>query len=473
MATKKTAPIGPLLGEVSQPDTVAERQRFGGELLARSSDEVLRTHGGGDLALYDRLLTDGQVHSVFGQRRAATISRPWVVEPGGSTPLDIAAADDLRSQLKSVEFDRVSSHLLLAIIHGFSLAECIWTLRGSRIVLSRMKTRKARRFGFSASGALLMLRPEMRPMPPRKFWVWRFGGDDDDRNGRGLGEPLYWPVWFKRNALRFWSIWLERNASPTPVAKGPAGMNPIDEAKLLELLGHVTNGGRIVIPKHVEIAFLESARQAGGDYQAFVDYWDAQITKILMSQTMTTEDGASLSQAKVHQDVGQSVTASDADLLCESFTRGPATWLTEWNFPGAKVPLVYRDTTDEEDLNTHSERDLKLSQMGYRPTAKRIAEVYGDGYELAPAPAPQAAPANFAEPKTLPEVEPTAEDLGGDWREALGAEVDEIDNLLKSASSLEEARDRLGELMKREPKALTESIARRRFAARIIGEGER
>jgi hypothetical protein len=71
---------------------------------------------------------------------------------------------------------------------------------------------------------------------------------------------------------------------------------------------------------------------------------------------MTTDDGSSRSQAEVHKGVADWVVKSDADLLCESFNRGPVAWLTEWNFPGAQPPRVWRHTEPAENLQARAER---------------------------------------------------------------------------------------------------------------------
>ena len=56
-------------------------------------------------------------------------------------------------------------------------------------------------------------------------------------------------------------------------------------------------------------------------------------------------------KADVQNSVRQELIKADADLLCESFNRGPARWLTEWNYPGAASPRVFRLTEPEEDLS--------------------------------------------------------------------------------------------------------------------------
>lgn len=372
----------PIIGEVAAEysATELERARFTDE-VAPQRDEVLRLHGSGDLRLYERLLRDDQVQSTFQQRRTAVIANPWQVDAGGDAPIDEEAADDLREQLNQVSFDRITMKMLAGLMYGYGVGELMYRIERTRVVLDDILVRKARRFRFGIDRGLIMVDPEQRRMPERKFWVYRCGADDDDNPyGQGLGHWLYWPVWFKRNAEKFWSLWLEKNAAPTPVAKGPPGMTRAQEDELLDILAAITQGGRVVIPKNIELALLEAARESGVSYDTFVDHWNAAISKVVLSQTMTTDDGSSLAQAKVHGKVALKVIGTDSDLITESFSKGPGRWLTEWNYPGAKPPIVYRLYEEPEDLEARAKRDEVVTRMGYRPTPEYIAETYGDGF---------------------------------------------------------------------------------------------
>ena len=110
---------------------------------------------------------------------------------------------------------------------------------------------------------------------------------------------------------------------------------------------------------------------------------------VVLSQTMTSEDGSSQSQAEVHMEVRKELVRADAHLICDSFNRGPVTWLTEWNFPGAAIPKVRRVMDDPPDTSALAQRDHRIRQMGYRPTKAYVERVYGIEVEDAPMPAPQ------------------------------------------------------------------------------------
>jgi hypothetical protein len=197
---------------------------------------------------------------------------------------------------------------------------------------------------------------------------------------------------------------------------------------------------------------------------------------------MTTDNGSSRSQAEVHSDVALTVIKSDADMLCESFNAGPAVWLTEWNYPGAKAPKVWRRIVDPVDLTAQAARDKVLYDMGYEPTEDYVTETYGAGFtkrksETQPgdtAPGDGAQGADFAEPGAQvigPGADAVEQAIGGDeWRRLLGPEVEAIEELTRDAGSLDALRDRLGEYAKRKPDAVVDSLARVMFAANMAGQ---
>jgi phage gp29-like protein len=485
-------PAKPAVGEVgAEVGEAADASIFVGE-LRKPRDAVLNEYGQSNPAFYEGLLRDDQVYSTFQQRRTAAVAKEWRVEPGGEDPRDVEAADDLRGQLKRIAWDRTTYKMLAGLMYGFGVGECMFGIDGTRVTLDAIKVRRSARFRFDKDSKLRLItqaQPEGILMPEAKFWIFSAGADDDDDPyGCGLGHWLYWPVWFKRNAIKWWSQFLEHFSQPVPWAQFPAGTSDEDRKKLLALLSAVRGGGKIVVPHGIDIQLLQALQDSGGSFDTFSGRMDAAIAKIVLSQTMTTDNGSSRAQATVHEGVAEDIVKSDVDLICESFMQGPARWLTSWNHPGAAVPLVYRDCDEPADLNTTADRDQKLIGVGYRPTPERIKDVYGDGYEPVASPASPAPPAasgaatggvpgtaaasvNLAEPAPLAPVSAQLDELLGEerWREIIGPEVDALDQLVGDASSLEAIRDRLGELALTEPGKLADGLARMMFAARIAG----
>lgn len=455
-------------------------------------DEVLADHGQNDPTFYERLRRDEQVQSTFSRRRLSVIAREWRVEPGGDAPLDLEAARHLQAQLDGLSWDRITYRMLGGLWSGYGIGECMFRVVDNAgrfpggwdklVELHTVKVRRSGRFRFSNGGELRLLHSKSPTggvtMPERKFWVFTCGVDDDDEPyGLGLGHYCYWPIWLKRQATKFWAVFLERFSLPLPHAQVPAGTEDEDREKLRDALDAFVAGGRLVTSKGITVELIQAAKDSGGDFERFILLWNAAISKIILTQTMTTDDAATRAGGEVHMKGETVVVKSDADLHDESFAAGPAAWLTEWNFPGAKTPKVYRVFEEEEDLSARADRDLKLQQLGWKLNADAFADVYGTGYEPAPAPAaPHAAPGpdapSFAESEgVLGDVDAAIEGMLADegWRPVLGPELDAITSLATDAGSLEELRDRLGELMQRKPAELTEALSRAIFAARLSG----
>jgi phage gp29-like protein len=455
-------PPRPDFGELAAAGDANDTTGWLVDELAAPRDEILRTRGGGNLDIYERLRRDDQVASCWQQRTRGAIAREWFVEPGGTSSQDEAAADFLRQQLQSVNFDRVTAKMMNGVFYGYAVGECLYRANGGRIELAGIKVRRAKRFRWGRDGSLRLLRPDKprgEAMPPNKFWAFSAGAeDDDDLYGLGLGHFLYWPVWFKRNGLKFWALYLEKFAMPTAVGVLPGGSGPEERRKLLAALKAITGDSAVVLPQGVDAKLMEATRQSGGDYEVFYGLMDAAIAKIILSQTMTTDNGSSLSQAQVHADVKMEVVKSDNDLICESFNVGPAAWLTAWNFPGAAVPRVWRDHSEPEDMKVRAERDEKVYGMGYEPTPEYVTETYGAGWVKRPAGSP-AQTVNDIGPLAPAvndgQVASFAEEIDGDAADQLTPQlaqtaqpavdglVAELKGLIDSADSLEAVRELL------------------------------
>ncbi len=133
---------------------------------------------------------------------------------------------------------------------------------------------------------------------------------------------------------------------PTAAAKLPPGQaqDPIEREKALQAPDAIQSDSGVVIPDSVIIELIEAARSGTADYDALCQRMDKAISKVILSQTMTTDDGSSRSQAEVHQEVQEAVIKSDADLICESLNQQVVSWLTEWNFPNATpAPCMAQD----------------------------------------------------------------------------------------------------------------------------------
>lgn len=360
---------------------------FVGQILP-STDPVLVSLGG-NLKEYQKLRRDDQVAALMQQRQDKLVEAEYEVVPGGEDARDVAAADALREQLAAIQFDQANRKMHGSILYGYGVAECIWGRDAGRIALTDIKVRTPWRFGFAKDGLLkLIIQSEYRPMPPRKFWTVTWGAEDDDSPyGTGLGHALWWPVYLKRNGARFWAAFLDRFGVPTTKATYQPGSSDSETARrkrtALEAAMALRSEGAVALPEGFDISLVEATGGGNGaaDFKSFLSYWDDAIAKIILSQTGTSRLGQYSGAAEVHSGVSTSVVKADADLLCQSFNIGPAVWLTEWNFPGAKPPQVWRKVEDSNKIKAEGERDKDISSLGLELTDEAIKRRYGDDWQ--------------------------------------------------------------------------------------------
>ena len=331
-------------------------------------DPRLRSAGAayGGYEIYENMLSDDRVQSTFMQRRAAVVSRDLEVLPGDNRRKSKMAAEHLREMLDHCGWDRVTELMLFGLFYGFSIAECMWARDGRYVVAEQIRVRDRKRFVFDQDFKPMLRtfeHPDGEVLPDRKFWHFSAGADhDDEPYGLGLGWHLYWPVWFKRNQVKFWLVYLEKFGMPTTLGKYHPGATPEEKRKLLAAARAVHGNSAVTLPENMMIELLEAKRSGQVNYADFYNTMQAAITTVILSQTMTTEDGSSRSQAEVHMDVRSEITESDDALIGRSFRNGPAQWLTEWNFPGAATPFVRRIMDDPPDTQALAERDHNIAE---------------------------------------------------------------------------------------------------------------
>ena len=393
---KKTPKIRPEYRVVSSG--ALDLANFAGEIV--SNPDTVLVSLGGELKNYAKLLRDDQVHSLLEQRQDALIAAEWEVVPGGEDSRDREAADFLRGQLMALNWDAITRRMHKGVLYGYSVAECIWGMDGNKITLDAVKVRKPWRFGFGKDGELkLRVNAQTLLMPERKFWIAVWGADDDDSPyGQGLGHALWWSVYLKRNGAKFWAAYLDKFGSPSVKSKYPAGATEKEKATALEAAKAFRNES--AVPEGFDVELIEAAKNSGGSYEEFLKYWDGAIAKIILSQTGTTQQGQYSGTAEVLNDVKSELVKADADLLCESFNDTVATWLTEWNFPGAKTPQVWRKVPNTRREEAQRAADKGAYEIGLELTDDAINRRYGEDWKrraAAPVSVPSDSPA-FAEP---------------------------------------------------------------------------
>lgn len=444
--------------------------------LLRPRDDVLLTRGGGKgLWIYDEIERDPHAFSVLDKRRKSVIARAWELTPGGTGLAERKACDLVERVLRGdfgLKFDRACYELLDALLKGFAVGEVIWDMRDGVMVPLEILPRDQRRFVFTEDAKLRLLTwhsPLMgEELPERKFIVHRFGSNKGDPYGLGLGQKLFWPVYFKRQSIVFWLVVNEKYGTPTVKGTYSTGMPDEEKDKLLDLLGNIGQKGALIVPEGTVVDLLESSRASSiNSHEQLCRFMDEQISEAVLGETLTTniQGGGSRAASQTHNDVREEGADFDADMLCETLNDTLIRWIVEANTPGVTPPTVWRPRPkrEEEEARTQQEQ-IKARQMavdhvnamrasGFEPKdAETDIIVQAQGQwtwtGLPNVPAPGTGPEfSQADPLAHPLARDSADDLASQLEQAAAPAMDtligEIERLVAESASLGEVAERL------------------------------
>lgn len=390
--------------------------------------------------------------SVLGTRKLALVGLEVRVEAASDDREDVRRADAVRALTTSAEFGELTAHLVDALGKGYAVSEMVWD-RSGREWAPEFLERDARFFRFDReTGRQLRLLDAQDPangiaLAPYKFVVHqpRIRSGLPIRGGLArLAAPSYMcKAWTWRDWMSFADIY------GLPMRVGSYGPNASkdDIAKLMAAVANLGSDAAAVMPDSVKIAFEQAANVAGAGtfFDKLASFWDKQISKGVLGQTMTADDGASLSQAQVHQLVRLDIMTADSKALSNTLQRHVVRPFVDLNFgPGpAGYPKVTVVVPKPENTSALVDALQKLVPLGLTveqsvvrdklgiPDPESGAKVLQSATEMPPsseAGAPESQPAAAA--VTRPAVDVQAEALNG-------AQVKSLQDILNSAARKE------------------------------------
>lgn len=119
----------------------------------------------------------------------------------------------------------------------------------------------------------------------------------------------------KKNVFSFWDMFSEIFGIPFRVGK-TTSRDPKEQSRIEKMLGSMGAAGWALFPEGTEIEIKESTR--GDAYNVFdrrIERANSELSKGTLTQTMTTDNGSSLSQSEVHKEMLMNLIQKDADLL--------------------------------------------------------------------------------------------------------------------------------------------------------------
>ena len=317
--------------------------------------------------LQDIAVKDAQYRNCLAIRKAALLRREWQIVPASDDARDVEVAEFVDYCLRHMRgtFKQDLRELLDAVPMGYSIMEIVYNddpfERGpfaGKYGLKALKHKSPELFGFKTDdygnikddGFLIKgsdgISTEGKPLPREKFIHFIYDSLYENPYGRGLASTAVWYAWFKKNCLKFWLIFLEKFGSPTLMIKLPEGQDKDDEVldRVYAILKSVQQETGFWFPEGFEVKLLEALRAGEGGYERLSEYCDAQITKAIIGQTLTTDSGSkgsgSYALGKVHLSVKDDIVQGDAEEVEDCVTEQLIRRLVDYNYVVDEYPRL-------------------------------------------------------------------------------------------------------------------------------------
>ena len=321
----------------------------------------------------DMEMRDLHYRSVLSTRKDAVCGLEIRVEPASDDRKDIEIAQAVENDIiknRAARFVPLLRDMLDALAKGFSVNEITWDTSGKTWKPQKYVWKDPRWFQYDKeTGQTLMLRneltTELHPLIQNKFIIHEPHLISGTQIAGGLALPALFYFMLKSYDVTSWAAFIDRYGFPIRLGKYSRKATQDDIKTLRRAIASIGADFGAVIPEGATIEIIESKTSSENTdaYQKMATWIDKQISKLVLGQTMTTDDGSSRAQGEIHEEVRQDIAAADALSIADTLNSSLVVPYVNFNF---------------------GEQECYPEIVLYKPDKKNIEQVVGAIEKLAP-----------------------------------------------------------------------------------------
>lgn len=430
----------------------------------------------------DMEIADPHYRSVLSTRKLAVAGIAPEVVAAGEDKASQEQADFVREIVEAPQFSDLVTDLLDGLGKGYGVVETEWDTSGNRWMPAHYVWRDPRGFKFDRATRQVMARDEKGeglPLEPFRFAVHVPKLVSGLPYRGALGRIAAWAFLFKNYTIKDWMRFTEVYGMPLRVGKYGPNATEEDKRKLLRAITNMGSDAAAIVPQSMMVEFVQTMAGTGSMgpvFDRFADYLDKQVSKAVLGQTMTSDDGSSKAQATVHNDVRMDIKAADARQVMMTLQRDLIIPAVALNFgQQQKYPQVRLPVEEAEDVTAWTDNAGKMMDRGVAVSLTQVREKLGldepkgtDDEVTGKAPATDPAPVDPKAAKSksgLATRHPASCPCCGGLALASQQDQDEIDRLV--AQAMEEGVGDLDGLIEPVLKLAAEAKSYDDFIARL------
>ena len=277
------------------------------------------------------------------------------------------------------------NNILDAVYFGFSVGEIEWKFADNEIVPINVIGKPQEWFIFNRQNELMLrkqkngfyLFEEGEALPEFKFIINTISAYLYQSLWRESIIRCYWPVVFKRGGTEYWQLMMERFGMPYLIGRYASGATQAEKDQLLDDLKQMVEDSISIFEEGKEIEIKESPQyNVGGLYNNLVDFHNKEISKAVLTVTLTTETGnvGSYKAAEIHKDMLNYLGITDKKLIEKGLNK-LFEYYTKLNYGNVSSPRI-KLNKKEDVVEQTAERDKILKDMGVNFTKEYFKKRY-------------------------------------------------------------------------------------------------
>ncbi len=374
MATSRTSP--------AKPNTITS---------------ALRSLDAGDFhtasELFDEMEEkDFHLASVMQTRAASVGGLEMTITPASEDERDHEIAEEVSNIFWSIQniYTTLTDILIAGLGYGVALGEIYWAMKNGRVEIDKIAVRDCRWLRYEDLNDptklvefprwVTMQEPHGIKLDPKRFLHFTPLAGRRHPVRAGLYRGLVWLWLFGNYTIKDWLSFNELYGTPMRIGKYGSSASDEEKKAVAAAVKSLGADAAAVIDEHSEIKFEHLSATGKAPYAKTMAFFDAQKSKRVLGQTLTTEQGDVGSQAlgKVHDEVRRDITVADAKRLAEVINRDVIRPLVDYNFgPQKSYPTLVLQTDEAPDVSATLAHVTAMTNLGLDVSEQWIREATG------------------------------------------------------------------------------------------------
>lgn len=338
----------------------------------------------GKSILLESLKDDAHVASCIQSRKAGVLSKYWELQQADCPENVVKTIEKLINRLP---MNRIMSDMLDAVLFGYQPLEIDWQyadVDGTTLLVPIAIIAKPYDWFFFDEKNELRLRTiqnyDGELLDMRKFILVQHQPSYDNPYGEPVLSKCLWPIAFKKGGLSFWVRFAQKFGMPHYIGKTSEVRGSEQFDAMLDVLDDLIEDSSAVIPVEDDIEVVNPASSVNINiYKDLLEFCNKEISKAILSQTLTTDIGSSGSYAasNTHFEVRADIIQQDTILIEEAINHFIRVFI-DINFGSTvQAPYFALQEVTSADKNLADVVNILTGAPGLKFTKKFYTERFG------------------------------------------------------------------------------------------------